>query len=79
MNESPSCSLLFPGFLNEKLFENATLRLNQRIEKRLLITVAKEHVCMQHIETDQFAQWRVAVIVSPAKFASVFYLLCAVV
>ena len=24
---------------------------------------------MQHIETDQFAQWRVVVIVSPAQFA----------
>ena len=32
---------------------------------------------MQHIETDQFTQWRVIVIVSPAQFASVFYFLCA--
>ena len=47
--------------------------------EQLLITVAKEHVCMQHIEKDQFAQWRVVVIVLPAQFASVFYLLCAVV
>ena len=53
--------------------------LNQRIEKRLLITVTKEHMCMQHIETDQFAQWRVVVIASPAQFASVFYFLCTVV
>ena len=40
---------------------------------------AKEHVCMQHIETDQFAQSRVSVVVSPARAASVFYSLCAVV
>ena len=33
---------------------------------------AKEHVCMQHIETDQFAQSRVIVVVSPAQAASVF-------
>ena len=39
---------------------------------------AKEHVCMQHIETDQFAQSSVVVVVSPAQAASVFYSLCAV-
>ena len=38
-----------------------------------------EHVCMQHIETDQFAQSRVVVVVSPAQAASVFYSPCAVV
>ena len=64
---------------NQSFFLSLWRRLNQRIEKRLLITVAKEHVCMQHIETDQFAQSRVSVVVSPARAASVFYSLCAVV
>ena len=53
--------------------------MHQRIEKRLLITVAKEHVCMQHVETDQFAESRIIVVVSPVQAASVFYSLCAVV
>ena len=34
---------------------------------------------MQHIETDQFAQSRVSIVVSLARAATVFYSLCAVV
>ena len=64
---------------------NAYRRLQNQFFLILLETAVPENretakeQCMQHIETDQFAQSRVSVVVSPARAATVFYSLCAVV